>query len=107
MDVLARGRITDSRLRAWLGNTGPVPRGGMFPSASGSGTRFISASRGGQEDGTWEQLLSEAQKQADRLGAIDWVVSIDSTIARVHQHGATLPRVKKGSVELQESARRA
>ena len=51
------------------------------------------------EDGTWEQLLSEVQKQADRLGAIDWVVSIDSTIARVHQHGATLPRVKKGSVE--------
>lgn len=48
------------------------------------------------EDGTWEQLLSEVQKQADRLGTIDWVVSIDSTIERVQQHGATLPRVKKG-----------
>lgn len=57
------------------------------------------------EDGTWEQLLAEVQKQADQLGTIDWVVSIDSTIARVHQHGATLPRVKKGTVELHESAR--
>lgn len=43
-------------------------------------------------DGTWEKLLAEVQKQADAVGKIDWVVSIDSTIARVHQHGATLPR---------------
>ncbi|QBE48881.1 IS5 family transposase [Leucobacter triazinivorans] len=47
------------------------------------------------EDDTWEQLLAEVQKQADRLGTIDWVVSIDSTIARVHQHGVTLPRGKR------------
>lgn len=59
------------------------------------------------EDGTWERMLAEVQKQADRFGAIDWVVSIDSKIARVHQHGAMLPRAKKGSVELQESARGA
>ncbi|MFT4234210.1 MAG: IS5 family transposase, partial [Microbacterium sp.] len=44
------------------------------------------------EDGTWEQLLAEVQKHADAAGKIDWVVSIDSTIARVHQHGATLAR---------------
>ncbi|WP_262927697.1 IS5 family transposase [Microbacterium sp. NIBRBAC000506063] len=44
------------------------------------------------EDGTWEKLLAEVQKQADAAGKIDWVVSIDSTIARVHQHGATLSR---------------
>nr|WP_200934392.1 IS5 family transposase [Microbacterium sp. Leaf347] len=44
------------------------------------------------EDGTWEKLLAEVQKQADAAGKIDWVVSIDSTIARVHQHGATLAR---------------
>ena len=48
--------------------------------------------------------------QADNLdaaGKIDWVVSIDSTIARVHQHGATLPRDTGGSTESQESAGRA
>ncbi|MGP5034505.1 IS5 family transposase [Brachybacterium alimentarium] len=44
------------------------------------------------EDGTWEKLLAEVQKQADAAGKVDWVVSIDSTIARVHQHGATLKR---------------
>ena len=59
------------------------------------------------EDGTWGQLLAEVQKQTGQFGALDWVVSIDSTIARVHQHGATLPRAKKGVVELQESARGA
>ncbi|WP_454116063.1 IS5 family transposase [Microbacterium aurum] len=46
------------------------------------------------EDGTWEKLLAEVQKQADAAGKIDWVVSIDSTIARVHQHGATLKRTQ-------------
>ncbi|WP_285843816.1 IS5 family transposase [Kocuria palustris] len=49
------------------------------------------------EDGTWEMLLAEVQKQADAAGKIDWVVSIDSTIARVHQHGATLKRDTGGS----------
>ena len=47
-------------------------------------------------DGTWEKLLAEVQKQADAAGKIDWVVSIDSTIARVHQHGATLARTTGG-----------
>src|SRR6266545_2737178 len=44
------------------------------------------------EDGTWAKLLAEGHKRADAAGKIDWVVSIDSTIARVHQHGATLKR---------------
>ena len=44
------------------------------------------------EDGTWDKPLAEVQTQADAAGKIDWVVSIDSTIARVHQHGATLSR---------------
>lgn len=59
------------------------------------------------EDSTWEKLLAEVQKQADAAGKIDWVVSIDSTIARVHQHGATLARNTGGSAESQESVVRA
>ncbi len=59
------------------------------------------------EDGTWENVLAEVQKQADAAGKIDWVVSIDSTIARVHQHGATLSRDTGGSAESQESVVRA
>lgn len=56
------------------------------------------------EDGTWEKLLGEVHKLADANGDVDWVVSIDSTIARVHQHGATLARDTGGSTESQESA---
>src|SRR4051812_5390056 len=35
------------------------------------------------ENDTWEKFLAEVQTQADAAGKIDWVVSIDSTIARV------------------------
>jgi len=31
---------------------------------------------------------------AHQGGDIDWIASTDSTIVRVHQHGATLPRDK-------------
>ncbi len=42
---------------------------------------------------------------AHQGGDVDWIASIDSTIVRVHQHGATLPRDKGGAVELQEARR--
>jgi transposase len=51
------------------------------------------------QDGTWDRLLAEVHTRADAVGDLDWVVSIDSTIARVHQHGATLPRDTGGGVE--------
>jgi transposase len=43
-------------------------------------------------DGTWDNVLAALQSQADARGEIDWRVSVDSTSARVHQHGATAPR---------------
>jgi len=45
-------------------------------------------------DGTWDKVLSFLQVQADAKGEIDWRVSVDSTIARVHQHGATAARLQ-------------
>jgi transposase len=63
-------------------------------------------------DGTWDRVLAALQADADAAGGIDWRVSVDSTIVRVHQHGATAARSVSGpsshtggSVELQESAR--
>lgn len=41
-----------------------------------------------QRDGTWAQILSRLQTRADALGLITWQVSVDSTIARAHQHAA-------------------
>ncbi len=43
-------------------------------------------------DGTWDSVLTALQVQADAAGELDWRVSIDSTVARVHQHGATAGR---------------
>ena len=52
--------------------------------------------------GVWARVLEKTQSLAQETGDLDWVASIDSTIVRVHQHGATLPRTTGGPVELQE-----
>ncbi|OKJ66548.1 transposase [Streptomyces sp. CB02460] len=39
-------------------------------------------------DGTWERLLQQVQAVADAAGEIVWDISVDSTIARAHQHAA-------------------
>lgn len=55
-------------------------------------------------DGTWDTVLARLLALADAVGAVDWAVSVDSTINRAHQHATTLPRLTGGSVELHESA---
>ncbi|WP_439957704.1 IS5 family transposase [Microbacterium paraoxydans] len=57
--------------------------------------------------GVWARVLEKTQSLAHQRGELDWVASINSTIVRVHQHGATLKRDTGGSVELQEVRRRA
>ena len=39
-------------------------------------------------DGTWERLVAAAQADADAAGELDWLVSVDSTVVRAHQHAA-------------------
>ena len=39
-------------------------------------------------DGTWEKVFTALLAQADAEGDLDWVVSVDSTIVRAHQHAA-------------------
>ncbi|SCE13288.1 Transposase [Streptomyces sp. DfronAA-171] len=39
-------------------------------------------------DGTFERMLRAAQAQADAAGDIEWLVSVDSTVLRAHQHAA-------------------
>lgn len=41
-----------------------------------------------QRDGTWHQVLTRLQAQADAKGAIVWDLSVDSTVCRAHQHAA-------------------
>lgn len=90
---------------AWKYRTGAPWRD--VPERFGKGNTVYKRFSRWAEDGTWEKLLAEVQKQADAAGKIDWAVSIDSTITRVHQHSATLARTTGGSAESQESVVRA
>ncbi|MCU4750052.1 IS5 family transposase [Streptomyces sp. G-5] len=40
------------------------------------------------KDGTWHRVLTELQARADAAGDLDWLVGVDSTIVRAHQHAA-------------------
>jgi transposase len=44
-------------------------------------------------DGTWARLLAAAQADADARGELDWLVAVDSSLMRVHQHGASARRI--------------
>lgn len=52
-----------------------------------------------QRDGTWARILAGLQGKADALGLITWDVSVDSTIARAHQHAAGARRDDHAQVE--------
>jgi transposase len=55
-----------------------------------------------QRDGTWRQVLMALQARADAAGLITWDVSVDSTIARAHQHAAGAR--KRGTCRLSHRA---
>ena len=52
-----------------------------------------------QRAGVWAQVLAGLQGRADALGLITWDVSVDSTIARAHQHAAGARRDSDTQVE--------
>ena len=41
-----------------------------------------------RRDGTWNRLLAHTQTKSDTAGEVVWEVSVDSTVARAHQHAA-------------------
>ena len=41
-----------------------------------------------RRDGTWDRLLAHAQTKSDAVGQMVCEVSLDSTVARAHQHAA-------------------
>ena len=51
-----------------------------------------------------DTVLATLTAAADAEGLIDWSVSVDSTIARAHQHATNITRLTGGWIELQESA---
>jgi transposase len=97
----------------------PLVEGSVFRLRTGVASRDLPAEFGPwqtvwkrrarfSKDGTWDEVLLALQAEADAAGGVDWQVSVDSTIARVHQHGAAAARSELratahagGSVELQ------
>jgi transposase len=58
------------------------------PPAYGSWQAVYGLFRRWQRAGVWAAILSQLQARADAAGLITWDVSVDSTIARAHQHAA-------------------
>jgi putative transposase len=45
-------------------------------------------------DGTYQQIFERALAERDTAGKLDWLVSVDSTIVRAHQHAAGAPSAR-------------
>ena len=68
------------------------------PGCCGSWQAVYGLFRRWQRAGIWKQILTGLQARANAAGLITWDVSVDSTIARAHQHAAgarTGPQAQK------------
>lgn len=45
-------------------------------------------------DGTWDRIHARLLAEADAAGDIDWMVSVDSTVNRAHQHATNTRRAE-------------
>ena len=44
---------------------------------------------------TWDKIHARLLAEADAAGEIDWMVSVDSTINRAHQHATNMSRLER------------
>jgi transposase len=58
------------------------------PECYGSWQAVYGLFRRWQRAGVWQRIVTGLQARADAAGLIGWDVSVDSTIARAHQHAA-------------------
>jgi transposase len=69
----------------WRTRTGCPWRG--LPARYGNWKTIYNRHRRWSADGTWERVLQGWQRGADG-GQGEWVVGVDSTVVRAHQHAA-------------------
>ena len=86
---------------AWRFRTGAPWRD--VPERFGNWNSVYQRFAGWSADGTWARVLATVQGAAAARNEVAWTVSVDSSITRVHQHGATLTRDTGGWRELHES----
>ena len=58
------------------------------PDCYGSWQAIYGLFRRWQRAGIWAAIVTGLQARADAAGLITWDVSVDSTVARAHQHAA-------------------
>ena len=46
-------------------------------------------------DGTYDKFHAHLLAEADAVGDLDWMVSVDSTVTRAHQHATNTSRVER------------
>ncbi len=89
VSLRGRKRLDDRRVLngiVWKFRTGTAWRD--VPERYGPWATLHTRFRRWAADGTFERMLRAAQSRADAAGDIDWLVSVDSTIVRAHQHAA-------------------
>lgn len=59
-----------------------------IPECYGSWSAAYGVFRRWQRDGIWAKILTALQAVADEAGRVTWDVSVDSSVARAHQHAA-------------------
>ena len=69
------------------------------PACYGSWQAIYALFRRWQRAGVWQQIVTGLQARADAAGLITWDVSVDSTIARAHQHAAGARRHPQQQIE--------
>jgi transposase len=69
------------------------------PACYGSWQAVYALFRRWQRAGIWQQIVTALQARADVAGLICWDVSVDSTIARAHQHAAGARRCPQEQAE--------
>ncbi|MFB8106761.1 IS5 family transposase [Streptomyces sp. NPDC056007] len=68
----------------WKFRTGAAWRD--VPERYGSWAALHTRFRRWARDGTFQRMFQEAQARADAANEVDWLVSVDSTVVRAHQH---------------------
>ncbi|MFD9412226.1 IS5 family transposase [Streptomyces sp. NPDC059989] len=87
--VLGRPRLDDRTVLngiVWKFRTGVAWRD--VPERYGPWASLHTRFRRWAADGTFERMLQAAQAKADAEGDVEWLVSVDSSIVRAHQHAA-------------------
>ena len=69
------------------------------PGCYGSWQAVYALFRRWQRAGVWRRIVTGLQARADAAGLITWDVSVDSTIARAHQHAAGARRLPYAQAE--------